>query len=135
MYSREKNAGSGTQLANRPKNSGKLGLSWEKMGAPFGASIALKYGGNTYASFQGVNNTPTTESYGDDIIANLGVQWYPDPMTRHHRVSLRVENLFDTDYVTRIRSTRLTGSPPPTRLVYRNLGAPRTAYLNYSYQF
>jgi len=135
MYSREKNAGSGTQLANRPKNSGKLGLSWEKTGAPFGASIALKYGGSTYASFQSVTNTPTMQAYGDDLIANLGVQWYPDPMTRHHRVSLRVENLFDTDYVTRIRSTRLTGSPPPTRLVYRNLGAPRTGYLNYSYQF
>jgi vitamin B12 transporter len=135
MYSRERNAGSDTQLANRPKNSGKLGLTWEQPGMPFGASLALKYGGSTYASFQSASNTPTTESYGDDVIANLGVQWYPDPMSRHHRVSLRVENLFDTGYVTRIRSTRLTGSPPPTRLVYRNLGAPRTGYLNYTYQF
>jgi outer membrane cobalamin receptor len=135
MYSRERNAGSDTQLANRPRNSGKLGLTWEQPGASFGASLALKYGGSTYASFQSASNTPTTEVYGDDLIANLGVQWYPDAMSRHHRVSLRVENLFDTGYVTRIRSTRLAGSPPPTRLVYRNLGAPRTGYLNYTYQF
>jgi outer membrane cobalamin receptor len=133
MFSRERSGG--RQLPNRPKNSGKLGLTWEQRGSPFGASIALKYGGSTYANFNDVNNVPTSETYGDDLIANLGVQWYPDPLSRHHRLSLRVENLFDTDSVTRIRSTRLTGSPAPTRMIYRNQGAPRTAFVNYTYQF
>ena len=131
MFSRERDPSSGQQLQNRPKNSGKLGLTWDQQGSPFGASIAVKYGGSTYANVTGFGR----QEYGDDVIANLGVQWYPDPMTRRHRVSLRVENLFDTDYATRLRSAVRAGSVPATRFLYRNQGAPRTGYLTYSYQF
>ncbi|HXC57947.1 MAG TPA: TonB-dependent receptor, partial [Steroidobacteraceae bacterium] len=52
MFSRERDPNTGRQLQNRPKNSGKLGLTWEQAGSPFGASIAVKYGGSTYANFQ-----------------------------------------------------------------------------------
>ena len=135
MYSREKDPATGEQRADRPKNSGKLGLTWEGIGSPFGASLAVKYGGSTFARFLGTNGVSTTESYGDDFIANLGAQWYPDPRTRRHRVALRVENLFGTDYYTRIRSQRLSGTPAPTRMIYRNLGTPRTYFVNYSYSF
>jgi len=135
MYSRERDPGTGEQLQNRPKHTAKLGLTWEQAGSPFGASVAMKYVGSTYADLLGANGAATRETYGKDVIANLGLQWYPDAMTRHHRLSLRVENLFDSDYVTRIRSTRLTGSPAPTRLVYRNQGAPRTYFASYSYSF
>ena len=135
MYSREKDAATGEQRADRPENSGKLGLTWGQIGSPFGASIALKYGGTTFARFLGTNGVSTTESYGDDFVANLGLQWYPDRMTRHHQVALRVENLFDTDYYTRIRSTQLSGAPAPTRMIYRNVGAPRTLFVNYTYDF
>jgi vitamin B12 transporter len=131
MHSRERIAGTSTQLANRPVNSAKLGLTWERQGSPFGASLAVKYGGSTYVNVTGFGR----QDYGDDFIANLGVQWYPDAATRRHRVSLRVENAFNTEYATRIRSAVLAGSAPATRFIYRNQGAPRTGFLTYSYQF
>jgi outer membrane cobalamin receptor len=135
MYSDEEDPNNGGQRADRPKNSGKLGLTWESIGSPVGASVALKYVGGTFARLPGTDGVSTTESYGDDVIANLGLQWYPDRQARHHRVALRVENLFDTGYYTRIRSQRLSGSPAPTRMIYRNQGAPRTYFANYTYQF
>ncbi len=45
-----------------------------------------------------------------------------------------MENLFDTDYATRIRSAVLAGSAP-TRFMYRNQGAPLTGFVTYSYTF
>jgi len=127
MFSRERDPATGDQRPNRPLHSGKLGLTWEGPATPFGASLSLKYFGTTYSNAAGAKRF-----YGEDLIANLGVQWYPDAQTRHHRVGLRVENLFDTDYATSILAT---GGASPAGSVSRRLGAPRTYFANYTYQF
>ena len=129
MNSRERGA-SGALLPNRPRHSAKAGLTFEPAGRPFGASISLKYAGTSHtADLDGFG----VQSYGDVVTANLGAQWYPD-MARHHRVSLRVENLFNADYATRVRSAEVNDESGDMFL-YRNRGAPRTAFLNYSYTF
>jgi outer membrane cobalamin receptor len=129
MYSREHARGTSTQLDNRPLNSAKLGVSFAPVGGRFGADLALKYFGDTRTSVTGFG----VQHYGDAIIANLGGHLFLDS-GNHHRIGVRVENLFDTDYETRIRSAVLAGSAP-TRFMYRNQGAPITGFLNYSYTF
>ncbi len=130
MNSRERAGGSSVQLADRPRNSGKLAVGFEPAGSGWGTEVALKYMGSTYANVSGFGRT----SYGDAVIANLGAWWFPDA-GRRHRIGLRVENLFDTDYATRIRSATYSDSETEERFMYRNLGAPRTAFLNYTYSF
>ncbi len=138
MHSRE-HTDAGGQLPNRPLHSAKASLTFEPAGQPFGASIAFKYVGTLHtASLSGHTATSVDEfgvqAYGDVITANLGAQWYPDP-ARKHRVSLRVENLFNAGYATRIRSQVLAGPPAGDSFLYRNRGAPRTVFLNYGYDF
>jgi vitamin B12 transporter len=132
MYSRERNAGSDVQLADRPKHSGKLGLTLEPAGSVLGASLAVKYAGTAHASPGGGF---ARQAYGDVLITDIGAWWHIDGEARHHRLGLRVENLFDEDYATRVRQTVLAGSTPSSRFLYRNRGAPRTGFLNYSYTF
>ncbi len=126
LYSRELGP-NGRQLQNRPRQSAKLGLSFAPQGQPWGADIALKYVGTMYTNVGGLPQ----QTYGKDVIANLGAHWLPDGQGGHHRVGLRVENLLDTDYATRIRSFNQGGSP----VMYRNLGVPRTLHVKYSYSF
>lgn len=126
LYSRELGP-NGRQLQNRPRQSAKLGLSFAPQGQPWGADLALKYVGTMYTNVAGLPQ----QTYGKDIIANLGGHWLPDGEDGHHRVGLRVENLFDTGYATRIRSFNQGGSP----VMYRNLGTPRTLHMKYSYSF
>ncbi|MGC4027355.1 MAG: TonB-dependent receptor [Steroidobacteraceae bacterium] len=130
-YSRELAQGTGQQLADRPRHSGKLGLRYQAGSGRGGLDLALKYFGTTSTtSLAGFG----VQRYGGDVIANLGAHWFLDGNHRH-RIGARIENLFDTAYVTRIRSAAVTGSSPPVRFMYRNLGVPRTGYLNYSYHF
>jgi outer membrane cobalamin receptor len=129
MNSRERD--SGGQLPNRPRHSAKASLSFEPAGQPFGASIAFKYAGSMHTADLSEFGP---QRYGDYVTANLGVQWYPD-MEHKHRVSLRVENLFDADYATRIRQQTVGGPPADDYFLYRNQGAPRTFFVNYSHDF
>jgi len=130
MYSSEKARGTDTQLDNRPEKSGKLGVNYNPVGGRFGANLAMKYFGETRTNVTGFG----TQYYGDAVIANLGAHFFIDSDHRH-RIGARVENLFDTDYATRIRSAVRAGSAPPTRFMYQNQGAPITGFLNYSYSF
>lgn len=129
-YSRERNAASDTQLPDRPLHSGKLGIGWAPHGGRFGATVSLFYAGSMYANVTGFGR----QDYGDYLVTDLGAHVFLDA-DHHHRLALRVENLFDTSYQTRIRSTVRAGSVPPTRFIYRNLGAPVTGFLTYSYTF
>jgi outer membrane cobalamin receptor len=132
MYSRERAGGAGQQLNDRPLHSAKAGLGFEPAGRPFGTSVSLKYAGTARTtSLNGFGVQP----YGDVVVANLGAWWYPDATARRHRIGLRVENLFDVDYATRVRSAALSGSTTGQRFLYRNQGAPRTAFLNYTCDF
>jgi outer membrane cobalamin receptor len=129
-YSSEEDEGTNAQLPNRPLHSAKLGLGWEPGGGRYGATLSLFYAGSMHANVTGFGR----QDYGDYVIADLGAHVFMDSGHRH-RLALRVENLFDTDYETRIRSTIRSGSVPPTRFIYRNLGAPVTGFVTYSYRF
>jgi outer membrane cobalamin receptor len=131
MNSRERTA-SGARLTDRPRHSAKVGLGYAPAGQAWGVDVALKYAG---AMYTGNLNGFGVQSYGDMVVANLGAHWFPDGASRNHRIGIRIENLFDEDYATRIRSAALAGSTTGQRLLYSNLGAPRTAFLNYSYDF
>lgn len=129
LYSREKVGG--RQLANRPRRSAKLGLHVAPLAQHWGADLALKYIGKMWTNVTGFPQ----QTYGEDVVASLGAHWFVDGEARRHRLGLRVENLFDTDYETRIRSSVLSGSSPATRFMYRNVGQARTFYGDYTFSF
>lgn len=128
MYSRERIATG--QLANRPEHSGKLTFQLGGGAQRWGANLALKYVGSTHSDVAGFGRV----AYGNDLIANLGVHGFLDN-ARHHRIGVRVENLFDREYAVLARSAVLAGSPTSERFIYRNRGTPRTAYASYTYAF
>ncbi|MEJ0098330.1 MAG: TonB-dependent receptor [Pseudomonadota bacterium] len=133
MFSRERAPDTGEQLQDRPKNTAKIGLGFEPPGSSWGTDIAVKYMGTTHADLSAPFGRT---SYGDAIITNLGAWWYVDGTPRHHRVGLRVENLFDKSYATRLRTANIDADDDESALfLYRYRGSPRTAFLNYTYNF
>lgn len=132
MFSRERDPATGSQLADRPRHSGKLALQLAPADGRWGTNLALKFMGSTHATAAGFGRV----SYGDVVVANLGAHVFLDAEQRH-RFGLRVENVLDKEYATRVRSAVLAGSDPedPERFIYRNRGTPRTLYLNYSLGF
>ena len=60
------------------------------------------------------------------------MRYYIDP-DRRHRIGLNLQNVFDEEYATRIRTTTPDGGGDP--YIYWHLGTPRTLRIDYSYQF
>src|SRR5690606_8385004 len=129
-YSKETDAGTGEQIPGRPRHNQKLMLSYDPLGRPFGLSFAVKHVGTTTTDVTGFDD----QQFGDYYVANLGARIFLD-QDRRHRLNLRLENAFDEDYAVRVRSTVLAGSPTDERYLFRQLGAPRTAFMTYSYTF
>ncbi len=126
-YSQEEDL-SGRQIDGRPRHNQKASLSYDPAGASFGLSFAVKRVGKTTTNVTGFGE----QRYGDYYVANFGARYFFDE-AQNHKLNLRLENVFDEDYAIRVRSTALetTGE----QYLYRQLGAPRTAYLTYSFSF
>ncbi|MDP1932724.1 MAG: TonB-dependent receptor [Gammaproteobacteria bacterium] len=114
---------SGIQLTEIPKTEGKFKLGYQPSGRPWGVALALNYVGDV--------NTRRAQTRGNYTVADvsayyqLGSEW-------RHRVVLRVENVGDKVYTTRVDSgTRDVGGS----YLYRSIGTGRTLHLGYSYQF
>jgi vitamin B12 transporter len=69
---------------------------------------------------------------GDYTIADLSGRVFLDSK-RRHRISVRLENLFDEDYATGHGRGFLDNSTTP--FLVRSLGVPRTFHLSYSLGF
>jgi vitamin B12 transporter len=75
---------------------------------------------------------PIERNYGDYAVVDLAAHYYLDAK-RKHKLSLRVENLFDEDYLTGVGAG--TADDFATRFEYGTRGAPQTLHLTYSYAF
>ncbi len=132
-YSKEVGAGTDFQLRDRPKNQYKGSLSYESQRYPFGFNVAFKYIGDKTQDMRNVNLG--IQEYGDAYLVDAGAHMFLDGRDGNHRMTLRVENLFDEDYATAMGNAVRTGVTPTQRFIWNRLGPPRTYTLNYNYTF
>lgn len=118
----------GGQLERIPEFHAMGNLSYRYTDGSFGADLMTRYTGDVYerglAPFDDVN-------YGGFFVADASA-FYKFGKDSRHKVTLRVENIFDKDYATRYnRATNSVG----TKFLYYQHGLPRNFILGYAYEF
>ncbi len=117
--------GTNVQRPDVPESMFKAILDYHPMDLPFGASVTVNHIGDVYRSALGI------QQYGDYTVVDVGARVFIDP-ERRHRIGVKVQNLFDEEYATRVRVGETDGGAD---YVYRFRGMPQSFYLNYTYQF
>jgi vitamin B12 transporter len=115
---------SGPQLTSIPKSESKFRLNYQSASLPLGLALS----GNHVGDVNGRRNTPRGNYTVMDFSAH-----YSLGENRQHQFVLRLENVFDEDYVTRIDRGTLDATGGAYN--YANYGMQRTTHLSYTYQF
>lgn len=120
-------AGTSQQIQDIPRDMAKLILSGQSDSGRFGGTIAFNYVGEVYDSVSGGIGRV---EHGNYVVADLSGFAFIDRQHRH-RLGFRLENLFDTEYATRVSRVRRDsdGSSYPAI----NLGTPLTLHVTYRY--
>jgi len=121
--------GSSAPLQRIPETLMKLGWTYSAMSAPVDVNVSLLHAGDV---FDTVGSGIGRVDYGDYTVVDVGAGFYFDE-GRRHRLGLRLENLFDEDYGTSIGRGRR--DVDNSVYAYRNLGAPRSLHVSYSYRY
>ncbi len=127
-HARAKADGSSQQFKAIPEDQAQGALDYHPTQYPFGGSVLINWVGSV---FDIVSNGVGWVDHGHYVVVDLDayVDFGPG---RHHRLSARLENAFDQDYSTAVRSTiGDTGAP----FVYHYRGTPRTFHVKYAYSF
>ena len=127
-YARSEVAGTNTQINDIPETLWKFGVDYHPMHMPFGLNVNVIHTGAIYRSLGGFPR----QNYGEYTIVDIGARYYID-QDRRHRIGINLQNVFDEEYATRIRSTTPDGGGDP--YIYWHLGTPRTLRIDYSFQF
>nr|WP_321396397.1 TonB-dependent receptor [uncultured Desulfobacter sp.] len=116
----------GQQLERIPEFYATANLSYRYKDGRMGGDLMSRYTGNVYerglGSFDDVN-------YGNYFVLDASV-FYKFGDENKHKITLRIENLFDEDYATRYN--RVT---TPSEFLYYQHGLPRNIILGYTYSF
>lgn len=113
----------GPQLPGIPESEVKLQLAYNEAALPWGATLSLNHVGDF--------NARPGQPRGNYTVLDLS-GYYEFGARAEHRIVLRVENLSDKVYATRVDSgTRDSGGS----YLYDNLGMERTLHASYSYAF
>lgn len=120
--------GSGEQIQDIPETLAKLGLTYRSAAAPFELGLSVVNVGDVFDEVSRIGRI----EHGGYTVVDLSAAYYLDA-ERRHRIGARIENAFDEEYATSLgRGTRdLDGSA----YLYRNLGAPRTLNVSYSFRW
>ncbi|MGC4110294.1 MAG: TonB-dependent receptor [Nocardioides sp.] len=134
-YARVRNEGSSIQRDRNPEQYAKGAISYAPDDRPFGGNVVVNWVGDAWSSPSGFGR----RNYGNYALVDAGAFVYLDGASRHHRVALNVENLFDKEYATRGFGSGvsdqgvLDGSFSRFLFFYR--GLPRTVRLSYGLAF
>jgi vitamin B12 transporter len=128
-HTQSRDEGSTLQRDRTPVDFAKASLDYAPAGKPFGADLSANLTGDVYQTVNAFGRL----NYGDCVVVDLAAHVFLDGQARHHRLGVRVQNLFDTDYAARLGSAPVDGGT--SRFLYRNLGVPSTASVRYSYAF
>ena len=121
-------AGGYSVIAGIPKNQIESSLDFHPASLPFGAMLTINRVGEMFDTVSGFGSVPS----GDYTVVDLSGRIFFDAR-RRHRVSLRLENLFDERYATLLQ--RGFGDVTATPFLIHNLGTPRTFHLSYGFSF
>jgi vitamin B12 transporter len=118
--------GDGGKIDAIPEQLARFGINYDPVGAPFGLGLSAYYIGSVQST-TAVGIIPIGEYALVDLTA------YYD-LAEGHRISARLQNATDEQYVT----THRRGTPDdPSDPIYaaRLMGQPRTFQLRYTYSF
>jgi vitamin B12 transporter len=121
--------GSSDQLATVPEDIAQGGLDWRPDGRPYGASLIGSWVGSVADN---VSSGFGRQEHGHYTVVDLSGYLTFGPGDRH-RLSARLENLFDETYATRVTRAFNDVTGDPYLVHYR--GAPRTLHVSYAYSF
>lgn len=127
-YSESRPEGSDLQIARLPESYAKGSLQFTPRQLPVDASATVNWVGNVYQSVSPFGR----RNFGNYVTLNLAGRYFVDN-ARRHRIGVNVQNLFDEEYATRLRSAQRddgTGA-----FLSRQLGVPRTYAVSYTYEF
>jgi vitamin B12 transporter len=122
-------ANSSPQIPDVPESLFKANLTYRSMAAPFEFNISLL---NVGEVFDTVGGGVGRLEHGGYTVFDAGAAYYLDP-ARRHRIGARLENALDEEYATSLGRGRR--DLDASSYAYRNLGAPRTLNVTYSYSW
>ncbi|GAA5056315.1 hypothetical protein GCM10023208_21000 [Erythrobacter westpacificensis] len=117
--------GTDEQIQDVPRDLAKLILNARSTDGQFGGNVAVNYVGDVFDSVSGGIGRV---EHGNYAVVDLSAFAYPDRDQRH-RIGVRLENLFDADYATRI--TRVRRDADGSSYAADNLGTPLTLHATY----
>jgi vitamin B12 transporter len=123
--------GSSQQIPDIPELTAKLLLAYSPADARFGVNGSLLYVGDVYSDVGGFFPDGSFEEHGSYVVVDISA-YYEFGSNDQQRLVVRVENLFDEDYATSVRTAT---SDAGEDYLYDNLGVPQTVHLSYSYGF
>jgi outer membrane cobalamin receptor len=116
------------QIERIPTFYGMANISYRLSDGRFGADLMTRYTGDIYerglSPFDDVN-------YGDYFIADASI-FYKFGQQNRHKITLRLENIFDEEYATRYNRARNSDGD---NFLYQQYGMPRNVIAGYSYTF
>jgi len=119
-------SGTNQQIQDIPRDLAKAILTLRAPGGRFGGSAAMNWVGKVYDSVGGGIGRVQHGNYAVVDIAG----WAFLDAAQHHRLGVRLENAFDTDYATRL--TRVRRDADGTSYAAANRGTPLTAHVTYN---
>jgi len=124
--------GTEDQVQDIAVDTAKASLDWAPGNQPWGVGVSAIWVGEM---FDQVPSGLGRVEDGDFAVFDLNARWYLDA-DRKHKLSLRVENLFDETYYSSIGRGRLDGTGDPgTAYITPNLGAPQSFHVAYTFDF
>jgi len=122
-------AGGNEQLTDIPESVLKIGLNYSASQIPLELNLAVLNVGDVYDF---VGGGVGRIEHGGYTVVDLGAAYYLDSQ-RQHRLGARIENALDEIYASSLGRGRL--DVDSSSYAYRNLGAPRSLHVSYSYRF
>ena len=116
--------GDGIQLTGIPESEFKLRAIYSSGNLPMGMSLSLNHVGDI--------NARRGEKRGNYTVMDLS-GYYNLGSDQEHQLILRIENLTDKEYASRVDRGTLDASG--TSYLFDNLGMSRTLHAGYSYRF
>jgi vitamin B12 transporter len=116
--------GRGPQLTSIPEHESKIRVDYRPQGQTYGVTLSSNLVGNI--------NARRGSERGDYVVTDLS-GFYNFGRDQQHQVTVRIENLTDEEYATRIDRGTLDVSGDS--YLFENLGMSRTLHVSYTYSF
>lgn len=121
-------AGGYSALPGLPSNRVNSSVDFHPARKPFGGTLTFFWVGDIFDNVSGFGSVPS----GNYAVVDLAGRYFLDAQ-RRHRLNVRVENLFDSDYATAHgRAFPDAGGPA---YVTSTLGVPMTLHVSYTLSY